>query len=144
MDDGKIWQLKELGCGSPGFTIQLTVGEKHVLKSLVLEKVLFKILVLCQPVDTWGCNAHDYCLREARWLINHIFDIQWSLHFFLMTLCVRITQPPWHEALFRQSFLNTSLGLGPRSRPDCYAISSLTGQWWPFSSEQRLTFSLLT
>jgi len=44
-------------------------------------------------MSTSGCNAHDDCLREARWLINHIFDIQWSL--FL------ITQPPWHEALFR-------------------------------------------
>jgi len=29
--------------------------------------------------QSWQCNAHDYCLREARWLINHIFDIQWSL-----------------------------------------------------------------
>jgi len=31
-------------------SIQLSAGNKQVLPS----------------VDTWWCNAHDYCLREAR------------------------------------------------------------------------------
>ena len=45
-------------------------------------KVLFEISVLCQSVVIWRCNAHHYCLREARWLMNHVFDMQWSLRFF--------------------------------------------------------------
>ena len=32
------------------------------------------------PSNTWQRNVHHYCLREARYLMNHIFDIQWSLH----------------------------------------------------------------
>jgi len=28
-----------------------------------------------QSVKTWRCNAHYYYLREARCLINHIFDM---------------------------------------------------------------------
>ena len=66
--------------------------DKQALRSLELEKVLFNILILCQSVDTWRCNAHDYCLREARWLINHIFDMQRSLHFFSYILMT----PPWN------------------------------------------------
>ena len=57
-------------------SIQLSAGNKQVLPS----------------VDTWWCNAHDYCLREARWLINHIFDMQRSLHFFSYILMT----PPWN------------------------------------------------
>ena len=40
------------------------------------------------PSNTWQCNVHHYCLREARYLMNHIFDIQWSLH-------IPMTPSPW-------------------------------------------------
>ena len=84
------------------------------------EKVLFEISVLCQSVDTCRYDAHDYCLRKARCLMNYIFDMQWSLHFFsyiLMTpspcsvypRSIRTTQPPEHEA-FWWFFLTTFPG----------------------------------
>ena len=76
---------------------QLVTDRFHSLK---FWKMLLKISVLYQSVDTWQCDAHDYCLREARWQINHIFDIQWSLHYFsyiLMTPSIRIAQPPRHD-----------------------------------------------
>jgi len=47
--------LEELGSGShysPGFAIELTAGNKQVLQSLELQRMLSKILVLCQSVDT--------------------------------------------------------------------------------------------
>jgi len=76
--------------------------------------------VLCQPLNTWQCNVHDYSLQEARCLMNHIFDTQWSLHCFsyipithfqaspftpwsvfpCSLPSIRITLPSRHEALF--------------------------------------------
>jgi len=41
---GKLWYMKELRCGlhySPGFSIQLTAGNRQVLHSLKLQRMLF-------------------------------------------------------------------------------------------------------
>ena len=47
-------------------------------------------------VDTWRCNDHHCGLQEARWLIVHIFDIQWSLHCFSYILMTS----PWSICMY--------------------------------------------
>ena len=66
----------------------MTASNRHVLQSLKLWKMLFKILVLYQSVYTRRCNVHHCGLQEARCLINHIFDMQWSFHFFSYILMI--------------------------------------------------------
>jgi len=112
-----LWQLKELSCAahhSPGFAVQLT--NKVLQNSSNLHKNAIRdIGSYVSPRVTWRHHVHYYCLREARYLINHTFsDIHWSFHFFFFPDDLFSKASPWSVCL-RLGMTTWSLGLRPQS-----------------------------
>jgi len=50
-------------------------SRREVPRGLKLQKMLFRISTLCQSVDPERCDVDYYCLREARCLIDHRFEV---------------------------------------------------------------------
>ena len=114
---GTLWQLKELSCGahhSPGFAVQLT--DKVLQNSSNLHKnAIQDFSSYVNPRVTWRHHVHHYCLREARYLINHTFsDIHWSFHFFFFPDDLFSKASPWSVYL-HLGMATWSLGLRPQS-----------------------------
>jgi len=72
--------------------------------------VLFKISVLCQSVGNWQCNAHQYCLREVRCLMNHISNMYWSRDFFAYIQITHFRASLTPCSVCPDSDLNTATG----------------------------------